>query len=340
MKNYFLLFLSLSTTFLFAQKDSEADYYMTKDSKKLGKRAEMNLGFINSFSKKQIEKYDNMMDLAECYYTTICENLDLKTIRKLYKSGSKWNFGKKMELQDSIERKIGNCFWNHMTDKGKEDYEKKWTKLCIKDIKKNKLYKDYSVDPAKMCSCLKESFEKKEYNILASPNFTNEYGEGTNEFYFPCLAGLAKESKIVEKKQKENLEDIEGAESQCKIQTIKAFEINKVKIIIDSVAYYFIIDTGASDVQISNDLYKKWKKLGIIQEVNYINTRNYTIANNEKQKCKRYLVHHWQIGSYTVNNIVISVSPEKHAPLLLGKSFINLFKTWNMDNSSMLTITK
>lgn len=92
----------------------------------------------------------------------------------------------------------------------------------------------------------------------------------------------------------------------------------------------FVIDTGASVVLISDDLFNLLKKSGTVRSEDLLPDETFVMANGAKQKQKRFLLQRLQIGSVTLTNVQASVGGTS-ASLLLGQSALKLLPGWQLD---------
>lgn len=93
----------------------------------------------------------------------------------------------------------------------------------------------------------------------------------------------------------------------------------------------FILDTGASETTISVTLEKHMLSNGSISKNDYLPEGLYRIADGSIITQRRVLLKELSVGPYRVTNIVVSVGNEK-SPLLLGKNFLDKFKSWSINN--------
>lgn len=94
----------------------------------------------------------------------------------------------------------------------------------------------------------------------------------------------------------------------------------------------FVLDSGASDVSISPDLFKAMIKDGVITKEHIIDIQKYQTANGVVPGI-RFVIPDLQIGTLTVKNVVGSVTPGSNV-LLLGQSFLRKFKSYAINNQT------
>jgi hypothetical protein len=49
------------------------------------------------------------------------------------------------------------------------------------------------------------------------------------------------------------------------------------------------------------------------------------------ESCRRYRINGIQIGHFTVNNVVVSISGNAKR-IIVGKALLNKFRTWSLNN--------
>ena len=116
-----------------------------------------------------------------------------------------------------------------------------------------------------------------------------------------------------------------------KIKLTKEGNVYYINVKIGSITRKFILDTGASEVNISEELERELIFEGIITKSDYLQKGNYKTANGSIQECRRVLIKSITVGGYTISNVTASISND-NSPILLGKSFLDKFKKWSIDN--------
>jgi|TARA_R110002051_G_scaffold230597_1_gene292586 aspartyl protease family protein len=104
-----------------------------------------------------------------------------------------------------------------------------------------------------------------------------------------------------------------------------------IMVSLGNVDEEFTLDTGASETTISNVLEKQMILNGSISQKDYLPEGLYRIADGSIITQRRILLKELSVGPYSVKNIVVSIGNEK-SPLLLGKNFLDKFKSWSINN--------
>lgn len=95
----------------------------------------------------------------------------------------------------------------------------------------------------------------------------------------------------------------------------------------------FVVDSGASDVNIPFDVFSTLIRSGTIDKGDIIGSATYSIADGSTLRGIQFRIHSLKIGNTFVRNVVGSVGPAKGS-LLLGQSFLRKFKSWSIDNTN------
>lgn len=124
-----------------------------------------------------------------------------------------------------------------------------------------------------------------------------------------------------------------GSKSQSSISLQESGGVYKLWVKIGSVKKLFILDSGASELAISKETERDLISLGIISKKNYLPSGPYRLADGSIVEARRILIPSIQVGDFTVYNVTTSVGGSG-TPLLLGRSFLDKFKKWSIDNSN------
>ena len=125
-----------------------------------------------------------------------------------------------------------------------------------------------------------------------------------------------------------------------KIDTIKILSLNGMhylKIKIGSLVYFWLLDTGATDMLITKEMEEKLMNEKVLSPNNFLGIGNYEMANGEIDTCRKYKIAGMQIGQYSIDNIVIAVS-DKARRVIAGKVFLNKFSNWTINNKENILI--
>jgi predicted aspartyl protease len=100
----------------------------------------------------------------------------------------------------------------------------------------------------------------------------------------------------------------------------------------DAVAIPFVLDSGASEVAIPEDVFLVLLRSGTVDDSDFIGTGTYVMADGSKQSSRRFVLHKMAVGIHIITNVVANVVSVKGDPLL-GQSFLSELPTWTIDNA-------
>ena len=124
--------------------------------------------------------------------------------------------------------------------------------------------------------------------------------------------------------------------SNISTQTVpleKSGGVYNIFVSIGKIGRKFVFDSGASDVSISESLERELINTGVITQKNYLSPALYKLANGSIVECRRILLPEMKVGDFTVKNVTVSVTKGNDV-LLLGKSFLDKFSKWTIDNNT------
>jgi predicted aspartyl protease len=105
----------------------------------------------------------------------------------------------------------------------------------------------------------------------------------------------------------------------------------------DAITLPFILDSGASDVQIPVDVVTTLARAGTISDSDLRETQTCTLADGSTVRCDELMLRELRLGNHIVRNVVASIGPPK-GDLLLGQSFLSRFGVWAIDNARRVLI--
>lgn len=179
------------------------------------------------------------------------------------------------------------------------------------------------------CTCAIESMLNAGYTYKDWLEADDESSIVYNEIVIPCSDQFLSFRKP---KNKYSPQDIIGKTFMSEIPLVEIPGLGyKVKINVDGVTRYFLLDTGASELIIDRELERELLINGTIKKENYLSKTTFKIANNQVVPVQLIKLNHIQIGDYTANNVIIGVMDD--GSLLCGNGFLNKFKSWTIDDS-------
>ena len=106
-----------------------------------------------------------------------------------------------------------------------------------------------------------------------------------------------------------------------------------VKIKTGSLIQVWLLDTGASDLLINDEMETILRSENIITNANYLGIGEYEMANGMIDTCRKYLLNNIEIGKFSLNNIVMAVTT-KGKRIIAGKALLNKFGSWILNNKN------
>ena len=133
---------------------------------------------------------------------------------------------------------------------------------------------------------------------------------------------------------------IKGISSNGSIPLEKDGGVYYILVKIGEIEETFILDSGASEVLITSQLEMALMSNGTIKKENYLTPALYRVADGRIIEQRRLIIPHLTIGDFTVENVHAAVGVGT-VPLLLGKSVLDKFSKWSINNlTSTLDVAK
>lgn len=99
----------------------------------------------------------------------------------------------------------------------------------------------------------------------------------------------------------------------------------------------FILDTGASEVAIPEDVFRTLLRTKTVSDSDYIGTGTYIMADGSEHASDRFILHEMRVGDHTVKNVIANIVPIGGNPLL-GQSFLAKLSGWAIDNDRHILV--
>ena len=116
------------------------------------------------------------------------------------------------------------------------------------------------------------------------------------------------------------------------IPLVKKGGVYQLPVEINGVlTLHFILDTGASDVNIPADVALTLLRTGTIRDTDFLPGQTYTLADGSTVKSARFLLRSLKIGHRRVANVAASIGPVSSV-LLLGQTFLEQLGAWGIDS--------
>jgi clan AA aspartic protease (TIGR02281 family) len=127
------------------------------------------------------------------------------------------------------------------------------------------------------------------------------------------------------------------AATSSSVHSVPLFKHNGIYVVAvlinNAVTMDFVVDSGASDVSISEDVLATLMQKGTIRKTDYLGNKVYQQADGSKMPSKVYLIKSLKVGDRVIENVIVRVGSARGS-LLLGQSFLGQFKSWTIDNTT------
>lgn len=253
-------------------------------------------------------------------------------------TGSEKNTSKTKEK--SVKKETS--FAKREKDDGDDVIEKLFMESCTGEATKTKAFKQSGIDADVYCQCTWDKIEEKGLALDKLSDLKDPNSPIFNEIITPCITqAMTGKGYVGEEKATKNENDIVGENQVERISLTRLMGIYKIKVKIGSVEKYFTLDSGANDVFINEDTERDLLLDGVIKKSDYLPSRKYRMADGSYTDCRRLKLDGIQVGDFTVNNVVVAISEDSNGLLLLGKSLLDKFSSWSIDNKTEeLVLTK
>ena len=108
-------------------------------------------------------------------------------------------------------------------------------------------------------------------------------------------------------------------------------------VLNDVVTAKFIVDSGAADVSITEDLVSALMKSGTMTGADLLGSKTYMLADGTMLQGKIYRMATVRIGGVVMENVTVRIAAA-NGSLLLGQSFLRRLKSWSLDNARQVMI--
>ena len=328
-----------SFSFIILVLNCSAQIIKTKDGVLIGNRTDL-IAACEKGAKEKLMEFNGIKIETYTYCSCISDNL-IPTINS-------WEFMKAVKEEKLseliLEEKnldiIMNCLDEvefdddyKFKDSADTEFQRKGgMKICVKEIMDNpeniniwtkELAEEY-------CVCAMDRLFSKDYTYKDIQEIDDENSESFNEIAMPCISMVFEDNPEFASSNTYNIDDIEGDNLRSFIPLVDYLgQGYKIKISISGVSKYFLFDTGASDLIIDRDTERELLLDGVLKRENYLEKKQYTLANNQIIEAQQVKVDNITIGDYTISNVIISIADD--GALLCGKSFLDKFHRWEID---------
>lgn len=199
---------------------------------------------------------------------------------------------------------------------------------CLREMRSNPDLRDVLSDKmmVELCDCMMEKVAQRDIKMGELQKFDNTDTEVYNEIAMACFDEIATR---YDSSSSEDSPEVVGTTISTSVPLIYiSGEGYKVKLEIGGIKRYFILDTGASDLVITEELLSELQNEGVNINSHAFPNESRELADGSIVIVKRVRLKEVQVGGYQVKNIIASVV-EQGSPLC-GMDFLNAFSNWEM----------
>lgn len=105
----------------------------------------------------------------------------------------------------------------------------------------------------------------------------------------------------------------------------------------DVMSLMFILDTGAADMSLPQEVVQSLIQSGTIKAEDFISSKIYILADGTRVRSPRVMIHKVKIGNRVLHNVPATVS-ESGGPLLLGQSLLEKIGSYTFDGNRQVLV--
>jgi gag-polyprotein putative aspartyl protease len=102
-------------------------------------------------------------------------------------------------------------------------------------------------------------------------------------------------------------------------------------ILNGSAETYFVVDSGAANVQIPQEVADELMRKGTLSQSDFLGERGFVVADGRKLMQKIIRLRSIQVGNRSMENVLAAVGAP-HSQALLGQSLLRRLNWWKIDN--------
>ena len=328
-----VLFIILIFCFLVpeAQNRTNTNFIYTKDGKPILNRWKLKASCLKGLNKDNTDK--EALSICECQLNRLDGYFTAKEYRKFTKDRIV-DLSGLINSNNVFKDSFSTCF----TSTGKtillqaEASTEGSIEACINSLK-NSSNKNLDTNQVKnFCACQFELIKTKkltdkEVEFINDPNSLLFF-----EIMFKCGDPFLDKKSETKGWTTNSDKDITGPSSDT-INVLNMGGMTFVKKKIGSMIQFWLFDTGATDLLITKEMEETLKNENVITTGNYTGTKEYEMANGVVDTCRTYKLNGIRIGEFFLDNVTVAVS-DKAKRIIAGKSLINKFSSWAINNKN------
>ncbi len=335
MCKHFLSFFCISLTIFSSSSYGQDDFIRSKEGRIMLSRKQIMKSCLSALKKDRFDKTG--LIICECQMDLI----DGRFTNKQYKKHTISGLIKIDELinEDSLlSAQIRDCYTNtgQSTLLFAEASEDRYISSCMKRLSENSEKKLDSVKLHAFCRCQSSLVKSKkitdsEMATLSDPNSMLFF-----EMIYKCGDPFNTNSVVTKNWDKQSSSNLTGPDSDT-VNVLNLDGLTYLKIKIGSEMKVWLFDTGASDLLITAEMEKKLLGEQIFNSENYLGIGEYEMANGMIDSCRKYSVNGIQMGKFIIDHVTVAVT-EKGKRIIAGRSLLNKFRTWIINNQEKTLI--
>ena len=324
-----LLFLFVSASS--QQTNFKSNFIYTKDDDPILNRWRLKAGCLQSL--KADNNNATAAAICECYVNSLDRHFTKQEYRKFSKKGVV-DLQQLIDSDPALKKRIDQCY----KGSGKtmliqaQSFSEESINSCIDNIQQSSNKTLDSVKVRSFCSCQfdlikAKKLTDKEYETITDPNSLLFF-----EVMYKCGDPFVETVAAARNWNGAAVADINGPAADS-VQVLNMNGLTYVKLKLGSLIQFWLFDTGASDLLITKEMEETLKTENILGTENFRGVKEYEMANGLVDSCRTYNVNGVRIGDYFLNNVMIAVS-DKAKRIIAGKSLLNKFSSWILDNKN------
>lgn len=309
--------------------------------------AKKKIGNRNDFLLKGTD-YDNMYDEISINYKEYDDYKELELEQKISTNQTLSFVIKTIKNQAINSFKYDNwtmVLWMYKFQLGSRNADASTNYILpkIEGEKLRKTFSDYAVDENEDLN-LDFFNDNEKYGDLKWVSIYYNHKQSRDKNFDPYLKAdsvtthfynftLSIETKFAKGK------NVNSSSNTISIPLIKKGNHYYVKIKFGNLIKTYLLDSGASDMSIDDETFKYLQKTNQLTTQNRLSIGKYQLADGSIVELKRIRIPSFVIDKIEVNDIDATIV-QNGKPLLLGKSFLDSFKSWKIDNKSQTLIVE
>ena len=311
------------------------NFIHTKEGRPFLDRNHLIYSCLKSLNRENTDKL--AMSICECQVSKLDWRFKYSQIKQHTNNGIV-DLPTLIKQDTALDRIIKECYSNtgQTTLLEAEGFENVFIEHCMKDLQENTNRKLDSMKLLEFCHCQLELVKSKkikddDMRTLNDPNSLFFY-----EMIYNCGDPFIDDIKNQNIWSQNSKLDIQGPKEDT-IDIIAINGMTYIKAKIGDLLKVWLFDTGSTDLLINTEIEDELKKMGILNSSNYLGVGQYEMADGVVDTCKKYIINNIRVGNFSVNNVVIAVT-EKGKKIIIGRSLLNKFEYWKIDNNKQTLI--